>query len=228
MEHILRGIGYVTTRRKLWPYVWGPMFVAALVFIGISILARWWLAPIFSDWIARTGLESLTSGILGQVAFTLLWWLIASMLYVGIAGVLSAFLWERLSREIEILEGTLPNPEARIGCAGTIWDTVIRSGISLFVGIAALLTGWLCFGIPGIVLAGWIGLLDFSSCAFARRGVLIGGQLRRIYGCKGWPGFLIGSGVISLFPLLNVLLLPALVAGGTLLCAKGGEVKGKS
>jgi hypothetical protein len=148
MEHLLKGIGYVFTRRKLWPYVWGPMVVAAVVFIAISLLARMWLAPVFSDWIGRMGLEALYSGILGQIAFTLLWWLIASMLYVGIAGVLSAFLWERLSREIEILEGTLPEKEARIGCLGVTYDTLIRSGISLFVGIAAFVTGWLCLGIP--------------------------------------------------------------------------------
>jgi hypothetical protein len=93
--------------------------------------------------------------------------------------------------------------------------------VSLFIAFATILLGWLFFGIVGVVLAGWLGLLDYTSNAFARRGILIDRQFSSVRKLPGWGGFLVSAGVVALFPFLNVLLLPALVAGGTILCGKG-------
>jgi uncharacterized protein involved in cysteine biosynthesis len=196
------------------------MAIAAIVFIAITVLAYVWLTPVVQSWIESIGSLRAYSSLLGNLAFIVLWWFISSMLYVAIAGILSSFLWERLSVEIERMENTLPTPETKIGCGGTIYDTSIRAFISLFVALSALLLGWLCFGVVGILLAGWLGLMDYTSCAFARRGILVDRQFNAVYKCPGWKSFLLGAGVIALFPFLNVLLLPGLVAGGTLLVGK--------
>jgi uncharacterized protein involved in cysteine biosynthesis len=218
--HLVRGIGYVFGDRRLRPYVWGPMLAAGAVYLLVTILAYFWLAPWAQDWIGRIPILGYVSGLLGVLAFLIFWWLVSSMLYLGIAGILSAFLWEKLSREIERMEGTLPDPEAKVGCGGIFFDTAIRTGITLVIAFASLLLGWCLFGAVGILLAGWLGLLDFTSCAYARRGMLIDRQLAVVYQCPGWGSFLLAAGVLSMFPVVNVIMLPALVAGGTLLCAK--------
>jgi uncharacterized protein involved in cysteine biosynthesis len=220
MFAILKGMHNVFGERRLRPYVWGPMLVAGIVFLAITVLAYIWLAPWAQDLIGRIPVLSSLSGLLGGLAFLIFWWLISSILYLAIAGILSSFLWERLSREVEIMEGTLPEPEAKVGCGGMVYDTIIRGGVSLVVAVFTLLLGWLFFGAVGVVMAGWLGLLDYTSCAFARRSVLIDRQFGAIYECKGWMSFLLGAGVISLFPFLNVLFLPVLVAGGTVLCGR--------
>ena len=196
------------------------MAIAGIVFLAITVLAYVWITPIAQDWIGRVGIDRAYSSILGSVAFFVLWWFISSMLYLAIAGILSSFLWERLSVEIERMEGTLPTPEVKVGCGGTFYDTSIRAVISVVVALSALFLGWVCFGLVGILLAGWLGLLDYTSCAFARRGVLIDRQFKAVLACQGWKSFLVGAGVIALFPFLNVLLLPGLVAGGTLLVGR--------
>lgn len=221
MGYLLGGMRYVFGEKKLRPYVWGPMLLAAIAFVVITILAYFWLTPLTQDLMARIGLDRAYSWILGEVAFWIIWWLLSATLYLGLAGILSSFLWEKLSREIERLEGTLPNPDAKVGCGGTVYDTAIRAFVSLGVAIATLLLGWLCFGAVGIVFTGWLGALDYTSCAFARRGLLIDRQFSAIRQCRGWKDFALGAGVIALFPFLNILLLPVLVAGGTLMCAKG-------
>ena len=196
------------------------MAIAALVFVAITVLAYFWITPLAQDWIARAGIDRAYSSILGSIAFFVLWWFISSILYLGIAGILSSFLWERLSIEVERIEGTLPTSEVKVGCGGTFYDTAIRAVVSIFVALSALFLGWVCFGLVGILLAGWLGLLDYTSCAFARRGILIDRQFKAVLTCRGWKSFVLGAGLIALFPLLNVLLLPGLVAGGTLLVAK--------
>lgn len=225
MSHLIKGIRYVFTERRLRPYVWGPMAIAGIVFLAITVLAYFWITPIAQDWIARMGIDRAYGSILGSIAFFVLWWLISSVLYLGIAGILSSFLWERLSLEIERMEGTLPNPEVKVGCGGISYDTAIRAVISVAVALSALFLGWVCFGLVGILLVGWLGLMDYTSCAFARRGVLIDRQFKAVLSCQGWKSFLISAGVIALFPLFNVLLLPGLVAGGTLLVAKSSVAR---
>jgi hypothetical protein len=114
MRELIKGIGYVFGERKLRPYVWGPMLLAAFVFLAITVLAYVWLAPAVESWIERIPVLGTVSGWAGPLAFFIFWWFISSILYLGIAGILSSFLWDRLSREVEILEGTLPAQEAKV------------------------------------------------------------------------------------------------------------------
>lgn len=223
MDHILRGMRLVYGERRLRPYVWGPMAFAAGLFVLITILAYFWLTPWVQEWLGRVGIDRAYGALIGGVAFFIVWWLLSMTLYLGLAGILSSFLWERLSVEIERMEGALTAEPSKVGCGGTAYDTILRTGLSLLIAVLTLATGWLCFGVVGIFLAGFLGLLDYSSCAFARRGVLVDRQWSAVRRCPGWKGFLIGSGFVALFPFVNVLMLPALVAGGTLLCLKGEQ-----
>jgi uncharacterized protein involved in cysteine biosynthesis len=64
-----------------------------------------------------------------------------------------------------------------------------------------------------------IGLLDYTAPAFLRRGLTLGPQWARLrHGFdRDTAAFALVAGLLSLVPLVGVLLLPGLVAGGTLL-----------
>jgi len=209
--------------RRLRPFVWGPMALAGGLFALISIAAYFWITPWVQEWLSRVGIDRAYGALIGGIAFVVIWWLISMTLYLGLAGILSSFLWEKLSLEIERMEGFAPAESSKVGCGATIYDTILRAIFSLFIAVLTLATGWLCFGIVGVFLAGTLGLLDYSSSSFARRGILVDRQWGAVRRCPGWKGFLVGSGIVSLFPFVNVLMLPALVAGGTLLCLKGEQ-----
>lgn len=217
MGHLLKGMRYVFGEKRLRPFVWGPMALAAGLFVLVSFLAYIWLTPMAQELLGRIGIDRAYSALIGNIAFLVIWWLISMTLYLGLAGILSSFLWEKLSVEVERMEGTMPAETARVGCGGTVYDTALRGALSIIIALLTLATGWLCFGFVGIFLAGFLGLLDYSSCAFARRGILIDRQWGAVRKCRGWKSFMVASGVVALFPFLNVLMLPALVAGGTLL-----------
>jgi uncharacterized protein involved in cysteine biosynthesis len=86
--------------------------------------------------------------------------------------------------------------------------------------LLALITGWMFLGAVGIVLVGWLGLHDFTAPASMRRGEPLWIQIRTVYQSKGWFGFLVCAGICASIPFVNIVLLPSLVAGGTLLRAR--------
>jgi uncharacterized protein involved in cysteine biosynthesis len=168
-----------------------------------GLLARWDLMP------------QVGFGV-GSVLYAVAIWFFGGVLYLALSGVLSSLLWDRLSMEVERgIRGTAALQS--VGCVGTLWDTVLRGTFSCAIAVASFAFGCCTFGIAGVLLAGWLGLLDYTASPFIRRGVLFTGQFGRVFSLKGWRSFAIGAGVITLAPLVNVLLLPAMVVGGTLL-----------
>ncbi|MBC7809268.1 MAG: hypothetical protein H7145_24300, partial [Akkermansiaceae bacterium] len=73
--------------------------------------------------------------------------------------------------------------------------------------------------IPGILAASIIGLLDYTSPIFARRGKTLGPQWRELFGALNvrTVTFALAAGFVSLIPVVGVLMLPGMIAGGTLL-----------
>jgi uncharacterized protein involved in cysteine biosynthesis len=79
--------------------------------------------------------------------------------------------------------------------------------------------GWLGL-LASAVVAGVLGLVEFSAPAYARRGVLYPAQLR-VLRLRAALGFGVCTGLVSLLPLIFVLAMPAMVVGGTILCREG-------
>jgi uncharacterized protein involved in cysteine biosynthesis len=77
-----------------------------------------------------------------------------------------------------------------------------------------------------VLVAGWVGVLDYTSPAFLRYNRTVGEQWPVGTKMKGWFGFQIGAGLLSLLPFVNVLMLPALVAGGTSMAVRSGVLNG--
>jgi uncharacterized protein involved in cysteine biosynthesis len=129
-------------------------------------------------------------------------------------------LWEKLSLEVEFMT-TGNRIETKLSTSKIVGDSVLRGSVALGVAMLSLCCGWTFFGIPAILLAGWMGLYDYTSSAYMRRGIVFADQPRQVRLLPGRFGFLVGSGLITLIPLLNVVMLPCLVAAGTLMVVEG-------
>ena len=223
MEFVFRGFKLLMGDRRLWPYVWKPMLISGAIFLGIVALGYVFLVPRIADvleWMKVP--ESFARGA-GIVIYAVLWWFAAGVVYLGLAGFFSSLLWEKLSLEVERkVRGFAP--ESRIPLPIVLLDSFSRMIFSVGIAIAALLFGFWCMPMA-VLLAGWLSLYDYTAPAYLRRGVPFALQFRRAFRLRGWPGFAISCGVLSLIPLVNVLLMPALVAGGTMLCADTDDAK---
>lgn len=222
MGYILAGIKIVFGDRRLWPYLWRPWVLSGLLFTGVLIGGYVFWLPYAGDLAARLGLPEWVGASLGTLLYALVWWFASGVVFLFIAGILSSLLWDEVSRQVELrLTGRYADRSP--GCAGQGWDTLIRLPFTASIAVATLVLGWTCLGVTGVVLAGWLGLYDYTACAYVRRSVLFPSQFIRAFRSPSWVGFALGSGFITLLPFLNVLLFPALVAGGTILCMEGED-----
>lgn len=201
------------------------MFWAAAAYVALSILGFWLFVPGIETWLRALGVQRVFGASLGTTVFVIAWVFLSGALFVGLAGWFSSLLWDRLSLEIEKLEGVDASGKGP-GCLVLTMDTVARLAFSGAVVLMGFVLGFFTFGIASILLCGWIGLLDFTACACLRRGIMLTGQVGKCSGLPGATGFAIAVGILSMFPLVNVVLLPGLVAGGTLLILDA-EKKGR-
>jgi uncharacterized protein involved in cysteine biosynthesis len=209
----------VVRDRSLRRYIIGPLLASGAVFLILLILAYFLFVPPLAAGMARLGLSAEQSSLLGTATFLFLVVFVSGVLYIAIAGFLSALLWDRLSLEVE--KRTVGSaPEGSLSKSEVLADSFVRLLFSVAFGLIGTCCGWILFAIPGILIAGYIGLLDFTAPAFLRRNVTLGKQMRLLFKLDQSPTFLVAAGLLSLVPFVNVLVMPALVAGGTLMVLK--------
>jgi uncharacterized protein involved in cysteine biosynthesis len=216
MRYVWDGVRLIAGKPALWPYVWKPMALGAAVFAAVLCLAWFLVAPFIQGLVAGWGAPGWLGGVLAAGVYLAALFFFGGTIYLGLCGLLSAFLWDKLSLEVEKLVSERP-PQARLSFWVLCGDAIPRCVFSGLVAVSAFACGWLTFGIAAMALAGWLGLYDYTSCAYLRRGITFRRQFGEAFRCRAWPGFAATSGIVTLIPLLNVLMLPALVAGGTLM-----------
>lgn len=199
------------------PFLWKPWMWSLVIFLAVLALGYVIWLPVAASLAERWGVASWLGATVGTLLYAVFWFFASGVVFLSLAGLLSSLLWDGLSIAVEkIVRGHAADQAPAL--AGQIWDTVIRLPFVTFIVLATLLLGWSCFGVTGVVLAGWLGLYDYTACAYLRRRVNFIGQFFRVFRNRSWFGFALLSGLVTLIPFLNVLFLPALVAGGTLLC----------
>jgi uncharacterized protein involved in cysteine biosynthesis len=214
MNYLVEGARLVYRERELWTYVWRPLLLSSLIFIAIVALGLVYIVPQLAALGERFGLGDF-AGTAALVAYGIFWWFASGVVFVAISSLFSSFLWDRLSLRVEqIARGG--GPEAKLGCSTSAADSAMRLMFSMFICFGTVLCGWFFF--LGILFAGWLALYDFTASAFLRRGVLFPRQASLAFRCKGSGGFLVGCGLLTILPFVNVLMFPAMVAGGTLMC----------
>lgn len=208
-------------RYVLIPWMWSTLIFIAVVFIGYLALVPWLRGVVD----ARIGPGSGLSGVaqtLVSVTYFVLWIFLAGFVFLLITSITSSFLWDELSQKVEEQITGRPGRKSTLTNGRIISDSISRGLFAIFVAILSFFCGLAVPFLAPVILAGWLGVLDYSSSAFLRYDRTVGQQWPVATKMKGWFGFQIVSGLLSLLPFINVLMLPALVAGGTSMAVRSG------
>jgi CysZ protein len=207
----LRGIGLVLTRPRLWPLC----FLPTLAGLTLYVLAAWWLLSH-----PPNGID----GDLQRFAFTLAVLVGLALLSVVVMSAFIGVIFDPLSREVErIVSGEAPPPYPQKPTE-LFFDSLGRLGFNALLGLLAFGLGFIPIAgtIFAVVCTGIIGVLDYTSVAYLRRGVAFAEQRRELFQKKDRPTLVFGLivGLAALVPGLGLLLAPGFIAGGTLLARR--------
>jgi uncharacterized protein involved in cysteine biosynthesis len=230
MGYVISGLGFIREHR-LGRYVWGPVLASLAIFVAVVVGGYMLLVPWLSGWLGGFGLAEGVGRLLAGAVYLVLWWFLAMTVFIGIVGLFSSFLWDRISIKVETVlrgEAAARGP----GCAGQAFDSALRIMFAALIGILALLVGCITLGIGSVLLVGLLGLNDFTASYHVRRGILLPRQFGRMFRYRGWFGYMLSAGLLTLVPIVNVFMFPALVAGGTMMCldseASGNRLEGNA
>lgn len=192
---------------RLWPLAFVPGLIAAGLYLVLGLIG-WQLYGAHLSEGAR-----VAAFLLYLVLFPFVFYLLGSA-FLGVV-------FDPLSRETEReLGGELPR------CPLGFWqlaaDTVKRLLLNGAILALALALGGVLGPIAGVLGAGLVSLLDYTSPAFLRRGSTLGPQARRLLTKPDTETltFALVAGLLSLVPFLGLFIAPGLVVGGTLLARR--------
>jgi uncharacterized protein involved in cysteine biosynthesis len=194
------------------------MLISSVLFVLI-ILGGWaLLVPNLQAYATRFGVQPGVSGTVATVVYGATLWFLAGMLFLTLATTASAFMWESLSYQVEEkVYGYAPRQTLTMSTI--MFDSSLRMAHA-FTLICCMSVAAFIFWPINILIAGWMGMHDFTAPALMRRGILFHRQTPRIWGAKGLLGFALTVGIFGILPFVNLFLLPAFVAGGTMLLAE--------
>jgi uncharacterized protein involved in cysteine biosynthesis len=229
MQFIAEGIRMVYGDRRYWRYILVPWIWSTLIFAAVVVVGYFALVPFIQGQIDATiGQNSSGSSFLHglvALAYAVIWFFIAGFVFLTITAITSSFLWEDLSRKVEESITNSPAPKSTLSNGRIALDSMSRGLFAILIAVLSLVCGWVIPIAGPVLLAGWVGLLDYTSPTFLRYDRTVGEQWPAVARMKGWFGFQIGAGLISLVPFLNVFLLPGLVAGGTCMAVRSRAVR---
>jgi len=226
MGYVIEGFRMVFADRRYWRYIVIPWVWSTLIFLAVIVVGYYLFVPSIQGWIDSRveGYEGTIRAVV-NLAYAGIWFFIAGFVFLTITAVTSSFLWEGLSQRVEEQITGNPAPKSTLPTIRLISDSASRGVFSILVAILSLFCGWVVPVVAPVVLAGWVGLLDYTSPAFLRYNRTVGQQWPSATKMKGWFGFQVASGLLTLVPFVNILMLPALVAGGTVMAVRSGVLK---
>ena len=201
---------------RMRPYVWKPIAISVSIYLVLLFGGFLLIVPRMSAWAAAAGLPDWLGGGAGAALWGIAWWFLSGPIFLTVMATVSAWMWDPLSRRVEELTTGQPARAGHSWSVGMV-DMAMRIPFALGIAVLSLAVGWLFFGLVGAAMAGFLGLLDFTSPAMARRGHLLPTQFFAVFRLKGAFTFWLGVAVVSLLPFLHAILFPAWVAAGTLM-----------
>lgn len=217
---ILHGTILLWRNPRLWGLCLGPLFAAVTLYIALGFGGWALIHPYLERWVSE-GPEWL-----GTVGFVVLWIALFPFLFTLLAGAFAGVIFEPLSLAVEKVVGAGTESGNATPLSGSVafGDTLARLALSASLALLAFGLGFVFGPVPGILAASLIGLLDYTSPVYARRGKTLGPQWRDLMGSLNarTVTFALAAGFLSLIPIVGVLMLPGLVAGGTLLVLRRG------
>jgi CysZ protein len=217
--HVPAGFGFLLTRPRLWPFALLPVILAIVLVVAGLVLAVFVGARLETRLAPAPG----TVPVWAELATSLLLWtaVLGSGVFLGL-GVALALTSPALDRLSSRVEAGVRGP-AEAGSRGTAWEAWQALRGSLYFLAAApgvFLLGLVPIAGPflAVLWGGWALAFQMTDPALSRRGMSFA-QKRRWH--QSWRpeslGFGLAGMVALLVPLANLIVAPALVAGGTLL-----------
>ncbi len=181
----------------------------------LYVLLAWWLLGHPPDGI---------DGDLQRWIFTLAVLVGLALLSVVVMSAFIGVIFDPLSREVERIAGGEAPPPCPQKPAELFLDSLRRLGFNILLGTLAFGIGFIPVvgTIFAVVCTGIIGVLDYTSVAYLRRGLTFPTQRREIFKKRDRQTALFGLivGLAALVPGLGLLLAPGFIAGGTLLARR--------
>jgi uncharacterized protein involved in cysteine biosynthesis len=212
MKYVWRAINMFRRFPRLRRFVWKPMLITMALFIGLVVALFSLLWPLLAS-LSLPAWLSVAAGPIATLGLGVILYLAFVPLFVTLAITINAFGWDQLSREIELLE-TGHAVDEHPPFHKVFVDGLRRQLVALILFPVAACSGlWFLT----VIVAAYLGLHDYGAPIFYRRDVYLSGQRRLVFRQKDWLTFALAAGVSTLFPLVNILLLPVFVAGATLM-----------
>ncbi len=196
-------------------------FVAVVAFLGPESRAVTWFADNWS-----TGPRDLVRA-LAEVAIVGVFLLLAIVTFTALTLAIGDPFYEKISERVEDQYGGVPHAvalpwyrELLRGLGESIRLIVFSASVGLLLFVAGFLpaVGQTVVPVIGAFVGGWALALELTGVPFARRGLRLRDR-RRVLRQHRWLalGFGVSVFVCFLIPLGAVLVMPAAVAGATLL-----------
>src|SRR5687768_8804287 len=101
MKYIVQGYLMVYGDARMRRYISWPLFVAGVLFLAAMIGGFFVVVPPLAKWIGDWGVPGFLSDIATFLLYATVWLVFSGAIFVTLVGSISAFLWDRLSLEIE-------------------------------------------------------------------------------------------------------------------------------
>lgn len=214
------GFGVIARHSDLRKLAVAPLLISAGVLVLVWVLAVGFGGGALGEWIGSVFPWLAPSAPwIGRVLVAVGLWFLTSTLFIHLALLAGAHFWDELSFRVE--QRTMGHaPRKPISVPRIALEVAMRMIFAFGFAIAGLLFGWLLAGIVGVLLAGTLAFCDLTAAAFARRGVLFPNQVLKAIRMREALWFIPVAGIVALAPILNIILLPGLLATATLVVAR--------
>lgn len=215
MRHLFEALQLFHRHPRLWRYVAGPFVWTLSLFIAILAIGYFLFVPPAVHLFQRIGFGAASES-LGSLFYLVVWIFISGIVYLTAVSFMSSLVWDRLSEEVEaLLTGTVIRYRHRRTATAADW--LKRIAFGLFMALLAFGSSFVLPIVAPLLIAGYVATLDVTASAFSRRGMLFRMQRRRYFRLDSWLSFTLLAGLFTLLPFVNALLIPIMVAAGTVM-----------
>jgi CysZ protein len=231
ISFLFRGLGMYARSPKIMFLGLIPAVIAGAVVTGAVVAMVYFsgdladlITPFDHGW--SGGLRE-TVHVVAMVALISLTVLLAIFLYAALALLIGEPFYEKISYNVELKLGG-PIEEAKVSFVRMLGRSIrdslrllvftVGAGVVLFVAGFIPVVGETVVPAVGVLVGSWVLALELTTVTFERRGMRFRERRRMLRGRRSMAlGFGLASFVCFLIPLGAVLVMPAAVAGATLL-----------
>jgi CysZ protein len=221
VSFLLRGIGMYARNPKI-------MFLGLIpaVISGVLLLAAFAAMIYFVDDVVRLATpfaDDWSSGVRDTTRFVVMfgiaavWTVLSFLAFAALTLTIGQPFYEAISKRVDDQLGGVPG-EINVPFWRSLPRSILDAVRLLIVTALVPIAGEIVSPVLGAMLGGWVLALELSSVPFERRGMRFKERRRILRSRRSMAlGFGVATFVCFLIPLGAVLVMPAAVAGATLL-----------